>query len=182
MKRETFFTMRGPQDLDGLQDLIKYINTYSNTQEMTMIEIGSYVGESTTLFAKNFKKVISIDPYMNDYDLSDPAVIYHPDFEVSVYNEFQKNIRGIENIESIRLTSDEGVSKIKTLVDFVYIDGLHTYDQCLKDIKNYQPLILPGGFIGGHDYHQNWPGVVQAITESFTIDSFFGDTSWIKRI
>jgi hypothetical protein len=45
------------------------------------------------------------------------------------------------------------------------------------------PLIKSGGFIGGHDYHENWKGVVDGITELLgSPDMVFQDTSWIKQI
>lgn len=38
----------------GLEDLVSYINNYQDTSKLTMIEIGSYLGESTIIFAKTF--------------------------------------------------------------------------------------------------------------------------------
>ena len=146
-----------------------------------MIEIGSYAGESTTMFAKSFKEVIAIDPYLNDYDLSDITCQYM--YLTDVYNTFLNNIDNYKNISHIKKTSDEAVNKISNdFVDFVYIDGLHTYEQVKKDIANYLPKIKNGGFIGGHDYHPNHQGVVDAINENFKIDFLFHDTSWIFKI
>ena len=44
---------------DGKQanGLLSMINDLGDTKNMTMIEIGSYMGESTIMFAKKFKKV-----------------------------------------------------------------------------------------------------------------------------
>lgn len=36
--------------------------------------------------------------------------------------------------------------------DFVYLDGNHSYDSVVEDLKNWYPLVAPGGLIGGHDY------------------------------
>lgn len=43
---------------------------------MTMIEIGSYIGESTTFFAKHFGQAISIDPYEDDSEETDLEISY----------------------------------------------------------------------------------------------------------
>ena len=67
--------------------------------------------------------------------------------------------------------------------DFIYIDGLHTYEQIKKDISNYLPLLKPNCLIGGHDYHDVWNGVIMGVHESLGIpDMTFKDTSWIKKI
>ena len=44
------------------------------------------------------------------------------------------------------------------------MDGLHTYEQTLKDCKNYLPKIKSGGIICGHDYGII-PGVTKAVDE-----------------
>jgi hypothetical protein len=65
----------------------------------------------------------------------------------------------------------------------IYIDGLHKYEQVKKDILNYIQLINNGGFISGHDYHDNWMEVKKAINDTIkNPDKTFKDTSWIKSI
>lgn len=184
-KRIYWMRPEGSKQREGLESLIKHINTYSSTKEMTMIEIGSYIGESTLIFAKYFKKVIAIDPFINDYDPDDICVKWYADFEDTVYNHFLDNIKDYDNIEFIRKTSDDAFLDLtQENVDFVYIDGMHTYEQCLKDIANYRQIVKVGGFVGGHDYQNNdCLGVTKAIDESFTeIDRHFIDLSWIKRM
>jgi hypothetical protein len=179
MKNELYI-MRNPHYTTGLLDLIQYINNYSSTYDMTMIEIGSYAGESTELFSKHFKKVISIDPFINDYDPNDITCDYM-DLD-KVYNVFLQRISPLSNVIHIREISDNAVTLIKNKIDFVYIDGLHTYNQVKKDILNYIPLINQG-FIAGHDYHPVWQGIIDGVNELLgTPDATFCDTSWIKKI
>jgi hypothetical protein len=181
VKKNELYTMRDLKYKQGLLDLINLIKKYRNTKEMTMIEIGSYAGESTCLFAKEFKNVISIDPFMNDYDKNDITCEYMD--LTDVYNVFKKNIESYKNITHIRKISDDAINDLKKInVDFVYIDGMHTYEQVNKDIKNYLPLIKNDGFIGGHDFHPVWQGVVNAIVENLgTPENTFSDTSWLVK-
>lgn len=181
VKKEMLYVMRDPQYKQGLLDLINLIKKYRNPKEMTMIEIGSYAGESTCLFANEFKNVISIDPFMNDYDSNDITCDYMD--LTNVYYEFKKNIEKYDNITHIRKTSDDAIYDLKNLeVDFVYIDGMHTYEQVNKDIKNYLPLVKENGFIGGHDFHPVWQGVVDAIVENLGVpENVFSDTSWLIK-
>lgn len=183
--KNVFFPMREhPNAKSGLVSLIEYIKEHGDTEKMKMIEIGSYVGESTKMFCDNFMEVISIDPHIGDYDDNDPTVTNHAAFNV-VYDEFTKNMGPYNNFRHIRMTSDDAIKYlIGVKVDFVYIDGLHTYEQIKKDIENYLPLISGNGFIGGHDYGENWGGVVMGIKESLLgePDKTFVDTSWIKKL
>jgi predicted O-methyltransferase YrrM len=180
--KDKIYVMRNIQYREGLEHLINYVNTFSDTKNMNMIEIGSYAGESTELFAKHFNNVIAIDPFFNDYDKNDITCEYMDLTEV--YNTFNSVISKYNNITHIRKTSDDAISQLKDIkVDLIYIDGMHTYDQVKLDIQNYLPIIKDSGFICGHDYHPVWQGVVNAIQEKLgTPDKLFQDTSWIKKI
>jgi predicted O-methyltransferase YrrM len=172
-----------PEDYkNGLIDLINYINSFSDTKNMRMLEIGTYAGESTLIFSNYFKHVTTIDPYIDNYDSNDPTCSYISLNEV--YKKFLDNTKQVDNINLIKKTSDDAILELSTEVfDFIYIVGVHTYEQVKKDIKNYIKLINKNGFIGGHDYHQNWVGVINAVNEELhTIDKHFKDTSWIKRL
>ncbi len=175
-----FFQMRNEQSIQGLEDLIKFIS--NNPSELKMIEIGSYIGESTKIFARHFKSVVSIDPYINNYDLND-AACHAADFE-DVYKEFLKNMQSYNNVVSIRKKSEDAVVDLAdTKFDFIYIDGMHTYDAVVKDITNYKRLVKKGGYIGGHDYSEYCPGVVKAVNELLGKPTkVFQDSSWLFKI
>jgi len=173
--------MRDEGSSMGLLEMIKQIG---DTKNKTMIEIGSFIGESTIIFAEHFKEVIAIDPFLPDYDPDDPTSNFNFD---EVYEEYLRRTSPYKNIKTIRATSDDAISQFAgQKFDFIYIDGLHTYDGVKTDIINYQPLIKPGGIIGGHDYTKQLPhliGVYDAVNEMFkSPDKIFRDNSWIKRL
>ena len=101
-----------------------------------------------------------------------------------VYDTFLNNTKLFDNIKLIKKTSDDAINDLKNeSFDFIYIDGIHTYEQVNKDIDNYKTLIKKGGFIGGHDYHPVWEGVVRSINEKVgEPNKTFQDTSWIIKI
>jgi predicted O-methyltransferase YrrM len=174
--------MRDEVGTNGLIDLIKELGDNSNK---TMIEIGSFVGESTVLFAQSFKEVIAIDPFMEGYDDKDPTS-YLFEFK-NVHQTYLDRTGDHQNIKTIVSTSDDALDQLKGQeFDFVYIDGLHTYDGVKTDITNYLPLVKKGGVIGGHDYTNQIPhlvGVHRAVNEMFgTPDKVFKDNSWIKYV
>lgn len=49
-------------------------------------------------------------------------------------------------------------------LDFVFIDGDHTYEACRRDILAWLPKLKSSGWITGHDYHE-FPGVKKAVDE-----------------
>jgi predicted O-methyltransferase YrrM len=58
------------------------------------------------------------------------------------------------------------ISKKPSWIDFLFIDGDHSYAAVAQDISLWLPLMNPGGVISGHDYHI-YPGVDQAVDERF---------------
>ena len=180
--KEEFYIMRSGFVEQGLHEMIEYIDSLHPVSEMSLLEIGSYTGESTCIFSSRFKEVVSVDPFLDDYDENDMAC-QHASFE-KVFEKFKERTAPFNNITQIRKTSDEAFETLSTKFDVIYIDGLHTYEQVFKDITNYKKLLKPSGFISGHDYSvENWSGVVKAVLETIgEPDKTFQDTSWIKCI
>lgn len=166
---------------DGLLDMINWLGEREPLHLMRIIEIGSYIGESTTIFAEHFGEVISVDPFIDDYDKNDEACNYAPFNEV--YHQFLRNTMGYSNIKSIRQTSDKAFELLKEHKwDLVYIDGLHTLDGVWYDVSHYKTLIRKGGYISGHDY--GWGNVRHTIGQLLEdkVDSTFQDGSWIRQL
>jgi hypothetical protein len=158
----------------GLYDFCKYINSIYSISDMSILEVGSWTGCSAEIFAKVFNHVICVDPWEptkeinTEYDMNEVEAIF--DSRIKKYN----------NITKLKMTSEKAAKKIKS-VNIVYIDGLHNYEDCKKDLDLWLPKC--NLFISGHDY---WPkkfdGVIKAVNEKIGVpDKIFSDTSWIKR-
>lgn len=71
-----------------------------------------------------------------------------------------------------RLPSAEAAARVEDgSLDFVFIDGDHSYEGVLTDIGAWLPKIRPDGFVSGHDYHpqrnkQKNFGVCRAVDEA----------------
>lgn len=135
-----------------------------------MIEIGSYAGESTAMFASSgkFISIDTIDPYY-----------WSGSHEVEM--EYKVNTRHWDYIKQHKYYSQDIHNKFdNNKYDFVYIDGDHSGETVARDIKQYFPKIKPGGYIGGHDYHKiYWPEVCDAVDKVFPVVDRFADTSWL---
>jgi hypothetical protein len=60
-------------------------------------------------------------------------------------------------------------------MDFVFVDGSHSYEYVVSDTKTALRLLKPtGGIILWHDYATGaWPGVTQALNEFYQKDHRF---------
>lgn len=63
-------------------------------------------------------------------------------------------------------------------VDFVFIDADHDYECVKEDIETWLPKIKPSGWLIGHDWNMEFPGVIQAVTEKFGKPYTFADHVW----
>lgn len=72
-------------------------------------------------------------------------------------------------VEVHRLLSVEAAARLADgELDFVYVDGDHTYEAVLADLDVYAPKVKPGGLLAGDDYGVvGWweDGVTRAVDE-----------------
>ena len=50
-------------------------------------------------------------------------------------------------------------------LDFVYLDGDHSYEGCMADLKAWYPKLKKGGLMGGHDFLNHAYGIHKAVHE-----------------
>jgi predicted O-methyltransferase YrrM len=67
-------------------------------------------------------------------------------------------------------------------LDFVFIDGDHSYEAVRADIANYRQLVRPGGVLCGHDYGDVCPGVRRAVDEAFAGSHTLVEWIWWVRV
>jgi hypothetical protein len=83
-----------------------------------------------------------------------------------------------DRVTIIRKNSFEGLENIEDeSLDFVFIDGNHTFDYVAPDIINWSKKVRRHGIVSIHDYyHFGWAGVVHAVdayTRSHHIDPWY---------
>lgn len=189
------YPMRHEQFLkQGIIDLLNWsaeklhLKNSEQLIHLHALEVGSYAGESANIMAPYFCTFSCCDPWLDNYDPNDVAATFAP--MNAVEEAFNKVQYAHRNIVKHKKTSDDLWTYLRTfstkrMFRFVYIDGMHTYEQVKKDIIGCQEFMKEGFcIIAGHDYQQeNWPQVVQAIHETVgTPDATFCDTSWAKVV
>lgn len=118
------------------------------------IEIGMSAGITTRHFFDNLPglEMVEIDPYTPYVDWNGDV---HTDNRAeATFEEFwSRNEPFRQKIRHFRTTSDNAVRFLPDEgFDFIFIDGLHTYEQVLKDCENYYSKIKSKGLFAGHDY------------------------------
>ena len=165
------------------------VNQFSDGSHF--VEIGSWKGRSSAYMAVEIKnsgkniKFDCVDTWNGDSNHKDPnSVWYDPILKETdgLYIEFLKNIKPVKDlINPIRATS-VSASRLydDESLDFVFIDGDHSYESVKDDINHWLPKVKIGGVIAGHDYGSYVPpngigpigldGVTRAVHESFDLN------------
>lgn len=116
------------------------------------IEVGTAEGFTTEYLLRTLPNLnlMGVDPYVPYKDWNGNQNL-NKDAERQVF--LHKMQPFADRYTHYFMTSDEAVKEFADeLVDFVFIDGLHTYDQVLKDCQNYYSKLKNGGLFCGHDY------------------------------
>jgi cephalosporin hydroxylase len=156
------------------------------------VEIGSWRGQSSSFMAVeiiNSGKDIKFDcvdtwrgSITEDEHQQDPGIIND-----TLYDEFIANMKPVEgHYTPIRMDSVKAAKLYADAsLDFVFIDGDHTYEGVLADIKAWLPKVKKGGTIAGDDYGHVGPGsegVKRAVHEVFGTDFNTNGVTWGKNI
>jgi predicted O-methyltransferase YrrM len=178
------YSMRFGKFERGLKDLI----SKEISSEDTIIEIGSFMGESTFMFAMQAKQVFAIDCWDKLEDNSQLIVGHTNPNELNtdmklVESVFDRKTKPIVTVQKIKAFDYEVIDKFKDeSVDFIYIDSIHTEEEVSRIIKLWLPKIKKTGKIAGHDYVKYFPGVMKAVDDNFTSVRTYEDTSWVTEV
>ena len=170
-----FFPWWNPLDCYQIMGLIGMMNSIAKIKPKisTLVEIGSHLGESTTIFLayEQIEKMYCIDPWNQD-------PIYEKTFDTRLqpFIEYKKCVK-------LKEFSKQAAKKfLDNSIDMVYIDGNHDYEYVKSDIDLWYPKIINGGVLSGHDYSSNHPGTKLAIDEFMSKQKLnfytFPDSSW----
>ena len=186
MKNKLKTVMRDINGAWHLREMCKDIKDYlyNLSENPIIVEIGSYMGESTEIFAQEFPfaTIYAIDPWINGYDDNDETS--RADM-IDVENQFDMRTKYYKNIIKIKDFS-LNVDVFSDDISMIYIDGSHKYEDVKADILYWRNKIKVGGIISGHDYelnnkHNHISGIKRAVDEELSgFDKIYKDTSWLK--
>jgi predicted O-methyltransferase YrrM len=132
-------------------------------QDLRSIEIGVAAGDNALSILRELpiERLFLIDPYIPYEDWWGHAD-YSADYAIA-----HTKLAEYPQVVWLRKTSESAIREFRNegAVDFVYIDGDHSYESVKKDITLYYPLIRKNGLIGGHDYTPYYETVMRAVNE-----------------
>jgi len=126
----------------------------------TGAEVGVYLGDFSKTILEGWKGVLLlVDPWADLDEWKSVLAAAHKGNWESVYKTAQLNVKPFrDRALFIRNTSVNAVMDIPDgSLDFVYIDGDHSYEGCKKDLEVWFPKVSRGGLFSGHDYLNNDP-------------------------
>lgn len=143
------------------------------------VEIGVKAGEFSETICRAGLKLFGVDPYLTYEDYVEPET------QQSLNQAMEKATARLKDYDftAVKKTSMDAVSDFADeSLDFVYIDGNHSFKFVTEDIFEWSKKIKRGGIISGHDYvympkrdihlvHTKY--VIDAYTQAFVIPSWY---------
>jgi methyltransferase family protein len=144
-----------------------------------VIEVGTWKGKSALYMHEVSRRLgletsfICVDTWLGSAEhWIEPAFREHLRLRggfPTLYLQFVVNViahDAVADIYPLPLSSPAAATVLADLgvvADIVYLDASHDEDEVGLDLSRYWPLVRTGGILFGHDYGENWPGVVQAV-------------------
>ena len=134
------------------------------------VEVGTDHGQYAQQLLSGIPDLVlyCIDPYLA-YTEGDEV---HTQEEMeSIYQEALERTKSTEGFRGkiMRTTSMDALQYFdENCLDFVFIDGNHSYSYVKEDITEWTKKVKPGGIVAGHDYKvdpENDYGVIEAVGE-----------------
>lgn len=142
----------------GLRDLVK------DKESIVGLEIGCDIGDTSHFMLSSLPQLTLhvVDPYMTYVDWNGRNL----DNRNEVFDTAMQRLLPFgDRFNFYKKTSDEAVGLLNdNYFDYIFIDGLHTYEQLTIDCANYYSKVKDGGIFAGHDFTVI-PGVNKAVKE-----------------
>lgn len=137
----------------------------------TWVELGTWAGRSAlcvglslptdaTLVLVDYKmftaephKAPALDDKWKTFDFNLPDVLH----TLAI-------VRPTLKILTLKTFTHE-IPKLIQHANVVFIDADHRYEAVMREYKEWQGRMQAPAILAGHDYHEAWPGVVQAVNE-----------------
>ncbi len=164
-------------------EIFSLINKIRKRKPRIVCEIGTASGGVLyllTRFSSPSATIISIDLPQGKFGGG------YPGWKIPIYSSFTQNNQKMHLIRSDSHKS-ETLEKLKSIlsdkkIDFLFIDGDHTYEGVKKDFEMYKALVQEGGIIAFHDIvygpEKNTGGVPifwQEIKKDFSYEEIVND-------
>ena len=149
------------------------------------LEIGVFTGKSMFSAASGFKneaRIVGVDPMRkNNQGVGARWVREVQDATIGM-------IQRTTNATDVVMMFEDSYEALPKLLeagerfDSVFIDASHNYEETLFEIVHTTKMINPGGILAGHDYHNDFRGVIRAVKETGRVRRVQGTRMWWRII
>ncbi len=139
----------------------------------TIVELGSFLGESTVFLASHCDpdcKIYAVDIWKETPECKDGMRFRKmSEHEINVffsqfYEQFLSNIvhfKLTKKVIPVRMTTIEASKELDISADLIYLDACHSTEEVCNDIMHWYPKVAFGGMMCGDDWC--WPTVREAV-------------------
>jgi len=140
---------------------IAHRSNYPHLLDALKLKVGVEVGVQYGLFSdhilhhSSIDTLYSVDPWMmfSQEDYQDMGNVTQREQDSRYLYAVTQLRRHQYRSVIVRRTSEEAATILADhMMDFVYIDANHSYEQCRHDLELWWPKLRPGGLFSGHDY------------------------------
>lgn len=134
------------------EEILGLLRVLEERRPKTIIEIGTAWGGTLFLFTR------VVDAHASIISVDLPSGLFHggyANYRMVLYKSFAREAQVVHLVRADS-HSPETLEQVKKLlegraVDFLMIDGDHSYEGVKKDFETYSPLVKPGGLVAFHD-------------------------------
>lgn len=168
-----------PDDIKALQRIAFSVadNRNAPSDHILVAEIGSWGGGSALAIhealGQRSHEIHCIDTWDggDQEDLQDQIAAWGgPEVLFDVFRRNMGTLISEGYVFPHDLRSADAAAEFDFCFDMVFIDAGHEYDEVKADILAWLPKVREGGILCGHDYHDDWPGVVDAVSDLLGTD------------
>lgn len=130
-------------------EISQLLNLLAESQPRVVVEIGADRGGNLALLAQVAHQnalLISVDPVHHD----------HATTHIAAFAKSDQTITLIDGDSHQTMTKERVLQALAGApIDFLFIDGDHSYEGVRDDYSMYSPLVKPEGVIAFHDIYPN---------------------------
>jgi hypothetical protein len=157
------------RDLGGITEIARSVRA-ARGRPLKIIEVGSWVGESAISFLAGApdSKVICVDHFQGSENDATGFIASEVGADL-LRSVFEENTAFAgECIKLVEVASTDAATLLGMQdADLVFIDAGHEYRDVLDDIDAWLPNLRNDGWLCGHDWCLEFPGVIAAVHKRF---------------